>query len=121
MIYASAAAVLIALLAWDYGRRYLSATTDDFNGLEQRCVEHLAFARDQVDAYDARCAAFERRLSDVEGRPAQSVDLSKHDAAVLNLAKQLQELAVHVDEECKRERASRAGMLAGPQGRRLIG
>jgi predicted negative regulator of RcsB-dependent stress response len=125
MIYASAAAVVIALLALVGFRMWLGVKVAE-NATER--MEELSRETAEKDALRAEAKRVIERMVDTEKRVAAlevvasaPVDLTKHDAAVRNLGVQLKELSDHVEEQFKRERASRAGMLAGPQSRRIVG
>ena len=157
MIYASAAAVVIALLAWDVARRFINSR-GDLEVFQSWASEHevsvnerfrraasaaiLADAKQKIADTEKRIDALEslkksvealelrrqehsvnlsNRIAALEVVASAPVDLTKHDAAVRNLGVQLKELSDHVEEQFKRERASRAGMLAGPQARRIVG
>lgn len=173
MIYASSAAVVIALLAWDIGRRRI-ATDGRLNAIEMNhaqnleglCKSHNALldktenihailndrdnrlselrkmvvnAAEHTEEQEKRQASYDSgldkrieevasfltafddnhraRLDALEQRP--SVDLSKHDAAVLNLAKQLKELS---DDVARIKSTQSAGLIASPRNRNhLVG
>jgi hypothetical protein len=135
--------IVVAMAAWDVARRWLASTSTER-------AEQLAKETAEKDALRAEAKRVIERMVDTEGRvgglekeiplelgrrfdevvkrvaalevvASAPVDLTKHDAAVKNLGVQLKELSDHVEEQFKRERASRAGMLAGPQSRRIVG
>ena len=136
MIYASAAAVLIALLALVGFRWWLKKADSEIASkvwVLDESVDELRNKLYRVDDIGHRVDAFDhemkvcnsvlgghfQRIIELEKR--STPDLSKHDAAVKNLALQLKELSEHVEQKFERERASRAGMLAGNNGRRIVG
>ena len=159
MIYASAAAVVIALLAligfkwWlamkgqvdlfqEWGSTYEETVNDRFRSLREviDAVEKRFAAL--FDAHDKRATEFSElftRVADLERSLERChknvrdlaameipmpVDLSKHDAAVKNLAGQLQELAgLHhtlagnVEAELKRIKAVQSTAVANGRNR----
>jgi hypothetical protein len=123
VIYASAAAVVIALLALIGFRMWLGASGSDVQTRIEWMQKHMRELREIIDSMQRLAMSFEKRLGHVEAIACEleskpTVDLSKHDAAVVNLGKQLKELAAHVDKEIKRVQSSQAAVAIS--GRRIV-
>jgi hypothetical protein len=105
VMYAALAAVVCAVLAWDFGRRWLALRGVDVRDQLGSLRKDLTMLRDHVhgeivdvrQAYRLNRSVTDERLKKIESAaPGEVGDLAKYDAALVNLGKQMQELYVTV-------------------------
>ena len=116
MIYLSAALVTVALLAWDFGRRWLAGEGDDDRAANAR--QHTAH-RTILRALEERLDAHSHRLNAIDKRAAEPVDvaefraeLDKHERALKTVFEDVRDNFARKDDLKKLEEGLRASQSA---------